>query len=219
METVTDTPKRVSPRTLSNKPRCRATSRQTKEPCRSFPMPGKTLCKHHGGPTEKVSATHLVTHGLNRKYFHEDEFPELLEQVESLKTTEGRKAILMRGVAVTEHRARKVPDSPEHLDSYVKARGSVRGDIALLEDMEAEVAAPQLPVFNIAIGDAASHAPFAARSLEGQVTMRMLDGQPFMLDVATGGWMPAQLRKDDDSGAEYYERVIAELPPSGETPA
>jgi hypothetical protein len=204
-------PKKLSTYARSTKPKCRGTSRQTGKPCGKFPLPGKTLCKFHGGPSEKVSATHLVTHGLKRQYFHADELPALLEQIETLKTKQGRQAILMRGAALTEQRASKVPDDVEFIDAYVKARGSIRGDIALLENMEAEEQAPQLPVFNIAIGDATQHAPFEARTLEGHCTVRMLDGKPFLLDAATGGWMPAQLRKDEDSGAEFYERVLVAI--------
>jgi hypothetical protein len=209
METVTDAPKRVSPRTLSDKPRCRAHSKQTGKPCGNFPLPGKSLCKHHGGPTEKVSAEHRITHGGTRQYFHVNELPGLLEAIEALKTKEGRQAILMRSAALTEQRASKVPDNPDYIEPFVKARGSIRGDIALLEEMEAEEAAPTAPVINILSADAMQHAPFEARTLEGHCTVRMLDGKPFMLDVATGGWMPAQLRKDEESGAELYERLLS----------
>jgi hypothetical protein len=182
-------------------------SRQKGTPCGKFPMPGKTLCKFHGGPLEKVSATHRVTHGLKRQFFHANELPELLEQIETLKTKQGRQAILMRGAALTEQRASKVPDDVEFIEAYVKARGSIRGDIALLEDMEAEEVAPQLPIFNIAIGDAASQT-FEARTLEGHCTIEMVRGRPYMLDAATGALWPAQQRKDEDSGAEFYERVL-----------
>lgn len=201
----------VTPPKKPAKPKCRATSRQTKQRCGRYPMPGKTLCKHHGGPTEKVSAEHRITHGGTRKYLHVDEIPELLQQLEALKTKEGRQALLMRGAALTEQRASKVPDVPEYIDAYVKARGSIRGDIALLEEMEAEEAAPQLPTFVIATGDATNAAPFEARSADGHCTVRLLDGKPFVLEAATGAWWPAQLRKDEDTGIEVYERVVAAL--------
>jgi hypothetical protein len=207
MEAVTDKPKRVSPRTLSTKPRCRAKSKQTGQPCKMFPLADKTLCKYHGGPLEKVSAEHLVTHGGRRKYFNIDELPEIIEKIEVLQTTEGRQAALIRGAAVTEHRADKLKDSDEHLELYIKARGSVRGDIALAEELVADKTSQALPVFNIAIGDAASQT-FEARTLEGHCTIEMVRGRPYMLDAATGALWPAQQRKDEDSGAEFYERVL-----------
>jgi len=173
-------------------------------------MPDKTLCKFHGGAMEKVSAEHRVTHGGRRQYFHVDEIPSILDLYEALQTKEGRQQALIRGAAVTEHRASKIPDLSDNLELYVKARSSVRGDFALLEEMEAEEAAPQAPVINILNAEAAQLAPFEARTLEGHCTVMMILGKPFMLDVATGGWMPAQLRKDDD-GVEIYERVLPAL--------
>lgn len=208
METVTDAPKKLVPGSqTSKKPRCRATSRQTGKQCGAFPLPGKTLCRHHGGRNEKASAEHRITHGGTRQYFHVDELAGILEHVEALKTKEGRQAILMRGAALTEQRASKVPDVPDYIEAYVKARGSIRGDIALLEEMEAEEAVPTAPVINILNTDAAQLAPFEARTLEGHATVAMLWGKPFMLDAATGAWWPAQLRKDED-GIELYERLL-----------
>lgn len=213
METVTERPKRFSPRTLSDKPRCRAKSKQTQKPCANFPLLNKTLCKFHGGPTEKVSAEHRITHNGTRKYFHVDEIPSILDLYETLQTKEGRQQALIRGAAVTEHRASKIPDLSENIEVYVKARGSIRGDIALLEDMQAEAAIPQLPVFNIAVGDAGQLAPFQARTLEGNATMRLLDGEPFM--KVNGDWLRAVKRIDEASGAEFYERVLELDAPKG----
>jgi hypothetical protein len=164
----------------------------------------------HAGKSEGKPSVALQ-HGLASDFVRKRDLPEIVSRARALDTAEGRAEAVKIGHALTSVRAEAIPEGELYHDVYFRAMGTALKHVETLHGLEVKEQAPQLPIFNIAIGDAASHAPFAARSLEGQATMRMLDGQPFMLDVTTGGWMPAQLRKDDDSGAEYYERVIAAL--------
>jgi hypothetical protein len=196
--------------------RCSAKSKRAQRQCKNAALTGATKCRMHGGSLELKPSARL-THGITSKFVKTEDLPALFEKVRELDTDDGRKEALKRSYAVLDLRLDHIPEGVDHAEIAVRVHDSKRKDIALLHDIEksAEQAAPQLPVFNIAIGDATQQAPFEARTLDGHCTVRMLDGKPFLFDAATGGWMPAQLRKDEDSGAEFYERVLALNAPEG----
>jgi len=52
----------------SSKPKCGAHSRRTGEPCKNFPIKGRTRCKFHGGKSPVGIATKSFKHGKLSKY-------------------------------------------------------------------------------------------------------------------------------------------------------
>jgi hypothetical protein len=188
--------------------RCSAMSKRSREQCGNAAIRGATKCRMHGGSSELVPGARL-THGLSSEFVRKDQLPHIIERVRKLDTAEGRAEAVKIGHALTDVRAEAIPQSDDFHDVYFRARATALKHIETLENIEKKDEAPQLPVFNIAIGDAASQT-FEARTLEGHCTIEMVRGRPYMLDAATGALWPAQQRKDEDSGAEFYERVLAE---------
>jgi hypothetical protein len=135
------------------------------------------------------------------------DLPEIVARARALDTPEGRSEAVKVGHALTTVRAEAIPEGEQFHDVYFRAMGTALKHVETLHSLDNKAQAPQLPVFNIAIGDAAAQT-FEARTAEGHCTIEMVRGRPYMLDAATGALWPAQLRKDEDSGAEYYERVL-----------
>lgn len=204
METVTDSDK-IAP--WSGGLRCNAKSKRSQQQCKNTAITNATKCRMHGGKSEGRPSNKL-SHGLASDFVRKKDLPEIIARARALDTPEGRTEAVKIGHALTTVRAEAIPEGEQFHDVYFRAMGTALKHVETLHSLDTKDEAPQLPVFNIAIGDAVQHAPFEARTLEGHATLRMLDGKPFLLDVATGGWMPASLRKDEDSGAEYYERVL-----------
>jgi hypothetical protein len=196
-------------------PRCTAKSKRSQVQCKNAAMSGVTKCRMHGGKTEARPMEHSLTHGQYSPWVHQDKIKSVLSRARALDTPEGRAEAVKIGHALTTVRLEQVPEGEQFHDVYFRGANTALKHVETLHGLEAEEQAPQLPTFVLNVGDATQQAPFEARTLEGHCTVRMLDGKPFLLDAATGGWMPAQLRKDEDSGAEFYERVLALNAPEG----
>src|SRR6185369_8530802 len=209
METVTDgsTPNENNA-PFGGGPRCTAKSKRSQVQCRNAAMAGVTKCRMHGGKTEARPMEHSLTHGQHSPWVHQDKIKSVLSRARALDTPEGRAEAVKIGHALTTVRLEQVPQGEQFHDVYFRGANTALKHVETLHGLEVKEQAPTAPVINILSADAMQHAPFEARTLEGHCTVRMLDGKPFVLDVATGGWMPAQLRKDEESGAEIYERLL-----------
>jgi hypothetical protein len=209
METVTDSDK-IAP--WSGGLRCNAKSKRSQQQCKNTAITNATKCRMHGGKSEGRPSNKL-SHGLASDFIRKKDLPEIVARARALDTAEGRAEAVKLGHALTSVRAEAIPEGELYHDVYFRAMGTALKHVETLHGLEVKEQAPQLPNFVVLSPDAAQLAPFEARTLEGHCTVRMLDGKPFVFDGATGGWMPATLRKDADSGVEYYDRVLT-LPPA-----
>jgi hypothetical protein len=209
MEAVTDANENAP---FNGGQRCSAKSKRSQQRCKNAALAGVTKCRMHGGHTEAKPMEHSLTHGQTSPWVHKDKIKEVFVRARALDTPDGRAEAVKVGHALTTVRLESVPEGEQFHDVYFRGSSVALKHVETLHNLDSKEQAPQLPNFIVLNGDAAAQAPFAARSAEGQCTIRTIDGQPYMLDALTGALWPACLRKDEDSGAELYERVIVALP-------
>lgn len=197
---------------MARKPRqklqCRAASKQHEGQCKAWALPGKTLCRHHGGRNEGRPALQTTKHGLSSEYVRKDQLPALLERVAELRTPAGKEHALLVGAALMEQRLTAVPNDVEYIDKFVNARKSVREDLKVAHEITQEEKPAAPTTFVIGNFDPQQNAPFQSRTLDGPCTVRYLEGAPFILDVPSGSWCPASEQTDEESGAKYYVRIL-----------
>jgi hypothetical protein len=196
---------------------CRATSKQRKRAgdpdprCRRYASSGKTLCILHGSKTEGVPALQVTTHGLHSAYVKVDDVEAITTKIEQAKTPEGRIELLSRNAALLQHRLEQVPITVDNLQIAAGGAESVRRQLETLADLDDGKAQP-VTTFVVASFDPAQQAPFRARGLDGDITVRLLDDKPYVLDEYTRAWWPAIEQTDEESGAKWFSIDTPEPP-------
>ena len=193
-------------------PRCGARSKRVPgKTCQSRPIAGGTRCRMHGGRASTRPNANSLVHGGSSQFVHRSEVEEIVARATELATAEGRKKATAARSAMIEARARGIPETQEFTDVWIKAQDSARKDIALLHEFDKKDTAPaSAPVFQIANFGDASNGIVQGRTLEGAVTIQLVNGKPFILEERTGILYPAVLGKDEETGAEVYSRLILE---------
>jgi hypothetical protein len=190
---------------IDDPPRCGAQAKTTGKSCKQRPLPGGKRCKFHGGKQSRKPNALAKTHGTTTKYIEVSKLPDLLARIDELRTPEGKERALLGGAALMQQRVAAVPDNPDYIDKVAQALKSIREDIKVSHEIAKVDVAPTAHTFVIATGNAQAER-FEARSPEGHCTIRMLDGEPFML--VRGDWLRCVKGVDEDSGAEVYRRVL-----------
>jgi hypothetical protein len=190
-----------------NKPaalRCRAKSKQSGERCKRWATPGKTLCVMHGSKREGIPSA-VMTHGLASAYVRKADLPAIVARVAELKTAAGKEHALLTGAALMEHKLENAAPDVIDIDTLATARKSIREDLKTSHELTDEKpVAPTTFVLNNF--DPSQHAAFQSRTIDGPCQIRYLDGEPFMLESRC--WVPALKQVDDESGAEYYVKLL-----------
>lgn len=191
--------------------RCRAKSKQSQEQCKRHVTPGKTLCYYHGSKSEGVPNVQGSTHMQRTEFVRKDQLPQIVDRMRQLDSKEGKAEAVKLRFALTEHLADTLaptPERPELVELALKAEDRLTKNLSLLHEMEAEQVSQAPTTFIIGAFDASAApvTPFQARTIDGPCTIRYLDGEPFMLEGRC--WVPAIKQVDDESGAEYYTRLL-----------
>jgi len=185
--------------------KCRAKSKQSGKQCARWATPGKTLCVIHGSKKEGVPALERITHGQTSKFYSEEEVDKLLKYRRELDSIDGQAEALKDNYAKIKAREERIPAAVDFTELAIKAADSKRKDILAIHELTDEKpVAPTTFVLNNF--DPQQHAAFQARTIDGPCQIRYLDGEPFMLEGRC--WVPAHKQVDDDSGAEYYVRLL-----------